>query len=192
MAKKNTNRKGTYLSSKSDISPNRITLITDVFAESSSLQSYELVDVAFLREGNSWVLRVLIDSPTGIQLCDCEKVSRILSDFLDRNEPLTEKAAHLSLKSDVSPNINRAYNLEVSSPGIERSLKKKADYERFVERYACIYTYTPVKGSKKNMGKIIGVINEELIITKENESIKIPLAKITKAHLTLEREHTCP
>ncbi len=165
---------------------NVITLIRDAFSLSSSLQSYELVDLSLLKEGNRWVLRVLIDTPLGIQLRDCEKVSRILSDLLDREEPIIGKVTHLPSKADISLNMNRAYNLEVSSPGIERPLKKKSDYERFVEREACIYTYTPIKGSKKNTGKIVGVIKEELVITKEDENINIPLTKIAKAHLTFK------
>ena len=74
----------------------------------------ELVDLEFKREGRSWCLRLFIDKPGGITLDDCVEVSRDVSAILEVEDP-----------------IPSAYRLEVSSPGLDRPLKKPSDYERF-------------------------------------------------------------
>lgn len=132
---------------------------------------YELVDVEFLKENNQWVLRVTIDKPEGIQLADCEKVNRLLGDYLDEKDP-----------------IERSYNLEVSSPGIERPLKKAADYERFIGREARVLTYAAVNGSKKFDGIIAGVEGENIHLEVSGERMIIPMDKISKAHLLFRFE----
>ena len=76
---------------------------------------YEIYDVTFKKLGKKKVLEVFIDSPSGVTVDDCEKVSRGLSDYLD--------------EVDLIPD---AYTLEVSSPGIERVLKRQVDYERHI------------------------------------------------------------
>src|SRR6476659_9969093 len=88
-------------------------------------QGYELVDLEFKNEPQvgGWVLRVFIDKPDGVSLDDCAAVSRELSAVLD-----------------VEDAIPIAYSLEVSSPGLNRPLKKAADFERFVGKKAKIRT----------------------------------------------------
>jgi ribosome maturation factor RimP len=132
---------------------------------------YELVDVEFLKENNQWILRVIIDEPEGIQHADCEKVSRILGDYLDEKDP-----------------IERSYNLEVSSPGIERPLKKAADYERFTGREARVFTYAAVKGKKKFDGIIAAVKGDEVHLEVDGEEMILPMDKISKAHLLFRFE----
>lgn len=132
---------------------------------------YELVDVEFLKENNQWILRVIIDQPGGIALDDCEKVNRLLGDYLDEKDP-----------------IERSYSLEVSSPGIERPLKKAADYGRFAGREARIYTFAAIKGSKKFDGIIAGLEGEVVHLDVAGETMKIPLEKISKAHLLFRFE----
>ena len=77
----------------------------------------ELVEVQFRREGHGWVLRLFIDKEGGVAIDDCAKVSR-------RNQRLSE----------VEDLITHAYHLEVSSPGLERPLKKREDFVRFADR----------------------------------------------------------
>ena len=127
---------------------------------------YELVDVEFLKEQGRRVLRVTIDKPEGIQLSDCEKVNRVLDVYLDEKDPL-----------------EGSYNLEVSSPGVERPLKKKADYQRFAGREARVHTFAAVKGTKKLEGILKGLQGEEVLLEVQGEDVTIPLDKISKAHL---------
>ncbi len=98
---------------------------------------YELVEVQYRREQNGWVLRLVIDKQDGINLADCAAVSREISQLLD-----------------IEDFIDQAYSLEVSSPGLNRSLKSMADFERFIGRKAKIKTIEPIAGEHVFIGKI--------------------------------------
>src|SRR5580698_7392143 len=84
---------------------------------------YELVDLEYLREGPQWILRVYLDKQGGVTLEDCSEFSRALGPALDVDEV-----------------INTAYALEVSSPGLERPLKKPADFDRFAGKKVAVKT----------------------------------------------------
>jgi len=95
-------------------------------------KNMELVDLEWRREKGGWVLRIFIDKPGGVTVGDCAKISEMISKILD--------------KEDL---IHHSYVLEVSSPGIERPLVKKEDYERFKGEKAKIILKTPISGRKK-------------------------------------------
>ncbi len=84
----------------------------------------ELVDLEYTREGTDWFLRVFIDKEGGVMLDDCAEVSREVSALLE-----------------VEDIVKTAYRLEVSSPGLDRPLKKPADYQRFVGSLVKVKTY---------------------------------------------------
>lgn len=133
-------------------------------------QQFELVDIEFKKEGTHWHLRVYIDKPDGITLDDCEIVSESLSDVLDETDP-----------------IKQSYILEVSSPGIDRPLKKLEDFERFKEHSVEVKLYAPYKGHKKYIGKLKGLINETIHIEDDNsERIEIPLKSTASVRLHVE------
>lgn len=88
---------------------------------------FELVDVEYLKELGQWYLRVYIDKEGGITVLDCEAVSRALEAILDEKDPITE-----------------AYILEVSSPGLDRPLKKEKDYVRSMGKMVDIKLYQPL------------------------------------------------
>src|SRR2546423_4443294 len=99
-------------------------------------QGYELVDVEFKSELGAWILRVYIDKPGSqerVGLDDCAQVSRELSAVLD-----------------VDDTIGGHYSLEVSSPGLNRPLKKESDFARFIGKKAKIRTSRPVGESRRN------------------------------------------
>ena len=96
---------------------------------------FELVDVEYVREGGSWYLRAYIDKPGGINVDDCETVSRELSDILDEKDFIDE-----------------AYILEVSSPGLGRPLKKEKDFKRSLGEEVEIRTYRMVDKKKEFTG----------------------------------------
>ena len=96
-------------------------------------EGYELVDTEFVKEGPDWFLRVYIDQESGIQVDDCAKISHLLSEFLDKEEDL----------------IPQAYYLEVSSPGIERVLKKDKDFVRFQGSKIQVKLFTKFNDRKK-------------------------------------------
>lgn len=132
----------------------------------------ELVEVQFRREGNGWVLRIYIDCEDGVTLDHCTEVSRDLSGYLD-----------------VEDLIDHPYNLEVSSPGIERPLKKLADFRRFAGRKAKVKLSEPVDGQKVFIGDILPARdgeNETIELELEGGgSVRFMFEKINKARLSL-------
>lgn len=134
-------------------------------------EKMELVDVEYKKEGKSWYLRVFIDKDGGVKVDDCQNISYQIERLLD-----------------VEDIIPHSYTLEVSSPGIERPLKKLKDYERFKGKLAKIYLYSPVNNKKNLAGKIIHVEGDAISIEeKENkEIIKVNYKDISKANLMFE------
>lgn len=119
---------------------------------------YELVDVEFLKEGSSYFLKVYLDKPGGINLDDCQKLSHLLSEELDKNDP-----------------ISVAYYLEVSSPGLDRPLKNDKDLKRNLEKEVDIKLYEALDGKKTIEGYLKSYDNNEIIIkTEVGNLISIP------------------
>jgi ribosome maturation factor RimP len=130
-----------------------------------------LWDLEFQKHGPKWLLRVYIDrDDPGVMLNDCEGVSRDLSAILD--------------VEDVIPH---AYTLEVSSPGLDRTLTRPEHYQRFAGRRIRIKTYQLVKGQKVFMGKLLGLSGEVVRIELENgEVVELSSGDIAKSALEVE------
>lgn len=137
----------------------------------AAMLGLEVVDIEYRKEGGRWVLRVFIDKPTGIGIDDCEALSERLGQVLDERDL-----------------IPHAYFLEVSSPGVERPLKKPADFLRFAGREARVVTATPLNGRRKFTGKIIGADEERVQLLVEGAEVAIPYAVIQKANLVFHWE----
>ena len=138
----------------------------------------ELVDVEYQREGRGWVLRIYLDKDGGITLDDCAVASREISTLLD--------------VEDLVPN---AFNLEVSSPGIERPLKKLADFERFQGQTAKIKTCRSCdpdgRGQNRRtfIGTLAGVRDGQVLLMqtdKKGGEVAFDLRDIEKANLVFE------
>jgi len=136
-------------------------------------QGYELVEVEFKNEMGGWILRVFIDNPKaegGVGLDDCAQVSRELSAVLDVEDAI---AAH--------------YSLEVSSPGLNRPLKKEADFARFVGKKAKIRTKRPVGDSRRNFsGTLVEVSAGKVKIDVGDQVCEVPVEDVEKANLVYE------
>lgn len=129
---------------------------------------YELVDIAIVKAPGGITLRILLDKPEGVTLADCERISRLAGDILDAHDP-----------------ISSHYILEVSSPGINRPLKKQADFQRFAGQKALIETKTPISGRKRYKGLLSGVENGNVIISVDGTNHFIPIEGIRKARLDI-------
>ena len=99
--------------------------------------NYELVDVEFVREGSNWFLRAYVDKEGGFSVNDCEKVSREVSDLLDKEDFIEE-----------------SYILEISSPGLGRPLKKDKDFERSLGEEVEVKLYKALEGQKEFSGTL--------------------------------------
>jgi ribosome maturation factor RimP len=129
----------------------------------------ELVDVEFVKEGGSWYLRIFIDKPGGIDLEDCGQLSQKIDRLLD--------------EKDLIP---QSYHLEVSSPGIERPLKKISDYNRFAGELALITTFVPFDGKKKITGRITAARGDDIVIDSDGKELSIPFRQVASARLKVE------
>ena len=131
----------------------------------------ELIDVEYVKEGAEWYLRLFLDKEgeDGVDLDDCELISRKLSDLLETADPITQ-----------------AYRLEVSSPGIERPLKRTKDFQRFKGEKVQIKTFSDVEGKKQFIGILGETTEDTVMIEVEDVLIGIPRKKISKANLVWE------
>ena len=129
----------------------------------------ELVEVQYRREQSGWVLRLIIDKQEGVSLEYCTAVSREISQLLD-----------------IEDFIDQAYNLEVSSPGLDRPLKSMADFQRFTGRKARIKTVEPIDGERFFIGRIKQTREETIILEVGRRELTIPFAQVSKARLEVE------
>jgi ribosome maturation factor RimP len=133
-------------------------------------EGMELVDLEFKKEGKHWYLRIFIDKPGGVSLDDCQNISHQLGVLLDVEEV-----------------INQHYILEVSSPGLDRPLKKEEDYHRFAGRLVKITTSISIKGRKRFIGRLEGLEDEVVKLRLERGGmVSIPFESINKAQLEVE------
>jgi ribosome maturation factor RimP len=141
------------------------------FAEQTAIDhGLELVHVEVAGPDGHPIVRVFIDKPGGVTHEDCSEVSH-----------------HLGTVLDVEDFIHSAYTLEVSSPGIERGLYKRADYERFAGNTAKLKTRVALKGQRNFRGRIVGVEGDEVIFDDRTSGRTIiPLESIAKANLEID------
>ncbi len=144
-------------------------LVADWMDETIAGTDLELVDLEYVKEGGNYFLRVYIDKPGGVDVEDCRKVTLRLSDLLDEADP-----------------INHPYTLEVSSPGLERPLKKPEDFERFNGRLVNIRTYQAIDGRKEFEGKLTAFESGIVTVDVQGKLVEIPHDQIAKARLAVE------
>ena len=133
-------------------------------------EKFELIDIEFTKEGPHRYLRVFIDKIGGITLDDCQKVSEQLSEKLDEEDPIEEN-----------------YFLEISSPGLDRPLKKTKDFERFKGENIEVRLYQPMDNKKVFEGELVGSDNNVITIKTDNKNlVEIPREKIAITKLAIK------
>ena len=130
---------------------------------------YELVDIEVRLGGKSGLLRLTIDKPDGIDLNDCEQVSHAASALLDVEDPLPGN-----------------YNLEVSSPGLDRKLTKVEHFQRFEGETLKVTMRFPIEGRRRFRGKLVSSDTENIVVEVDGESHSLPLSMIDTARLVPE------
>jgi len=126
-------------------------------------------DVEFVKEGADWFLRVFIDKDGGVFINDCETVSRALGDALDERDPIAQ-----------------SYCLEVSSPGIERRLRKNEHFTDNIGKNVEIKLYSPINKKKVLIGKLVSFANNMISIENADGIINLEKNKIADAKLLWE------
>lgn len=127
--------------------------IEEIVTKITNEHGFEMVDVEYVKEAGEYYLRVYIDKEEGISLNECELVSRELSPILDEKDPIKEN-----------------YFLEVSSPGLDRALKKDRDFIRYQGRDVDLKLYKALNGCKQFEGELVGLTednNIKIIVNSE-------------------------
>ncbi len=137
-------------------------------------EGIELVYVEYQPEAGGMILRLYIDKPKGVTIDDCIYISRQLGDILDVN-----------LEGAV------VYRLEVSSPGSDRPIWKKNDFNRFKGSVARIRTCRPFDGQKNFKGVLLGISDETVKLMVDNKNVAIPFKEISRARLVNYGENRC-
>ena len=140
---------------------------------------YELVDIEYAREGRGGVLRVFIDRraveesggrpPASVTVDDCARVSRVVSELLESEDP-----------------IKGHYTLEVSSPGFDRILRKRAHFERFVGERIFAELKLPINGRRRFAGVLKSIAGDSIVVDVDGQAHELPLERIQKARLRPE------
>src|SRR2546425_6445729 len=141
------------------------------FAEQVAIDhGVELVHVELTGPEGHPTVRVFLDKPGGVTHEDCSEVS-----------------FHLGTVLDVEDFIHSSYTLEVSSPGLERGLYKRADYGRFAGSLARMRTRRPIDGQRNFRGRLLGIDGDEVLFEDRTSGrVTVPLDAIAKANLELD------
>lgn len=151
-------------------------LVAEMLKDFLAENELELFNVEYVKEGREKFLRVYIDKPeipggedTYVDIEECEKVSRYLSDRLDEEDPIEEN-----------------YMLEVSSPGLDRPLIKEDDYRRYAGRLVDVSLYKAVD-SRKQFTAVLGGLSDGIVcfIDNDKQEFEIPLEQISKINLSV-------
>ena len=130
---------------------------------------YSLYDVLYEKEGKDYYLRIIIDKQGTIDIKDCEIVNDAINDVLDEEDY-----------------IKKQYYLEVSSPGLERVLRKKEHFLKQIGNEIMVKTFKPIDKEKELKGILKEYNDNELILTQENKEIRIDIKNIALAKTIYE------
>lgn len=140
----------------------------DILTESASEHSAELIDYEIKGKGDQILLRVFVDKYGGVDLNTCTAISRTISDYIDRKDIFQGR-----------------YRLEVSSPGLDRPLKTKRDYERQLEHLLTV-TYEQDDKDISITGRLQRVTDDSIYLLVEEKPIRLPFQRIKKAKVEVE------
>jgi len=129
----------------------------------------ELVEMTYRREQLGMTLRLLVDTPEGIKIAECEGLNNYLGELLDKEEVIGEH-----------------YVIEVSSPGLDRPIKTDRDFERALGKDLEVTTYKPVDGRKSHEGRFAGMDKDNIVIESDGVSTVIPKSSIALARLKIK------
>jgi ribosome maturation factor RimP len=143
-----------------------VNVIWDRLAPEIEEQGYELVEVEYGQHGGTYILRLFIDREGGVTLDDCVGLSPYVGALLDKDGLVSDK-----------------YMLEVSSPGIERPVRKAKDFERFEGESIKIQTISPIQGRKRFNGRLKGFQDGLILVEIDDAVHEIHIENVNKAHL---------
>jgi ribosome maturation factor RimP len=148
----------------------KVTELVASFAEPIVKQhGCELWDVEYVREGSEYFLRLYLDKEGGVDINDCEAISRAVDPILDEKDP-----------------IQGSYHFEVCSAGLERALKRPSDFERFMDSAITVKLYRPRNGLKEIPGILRGYDNGRVTLEAGKETITFEKSEVALVRLRVE------
>ena len=144
-------------------------IVAQLAAPAVEAAGCELWDVEYVREAGTWFLRLYLDKEGGVDIMDCEKVSRVVSDLLDEADP-----------------IEGSYTFEVSSAGAERALKRPSDFERFMGSPVAVKLYKARDGRKEFAGYLTGYDGGGVTITVGKTEMTFTKDEVALCRLRIE------
>lgn len=129
-------------------------------------EGMELIDIEYRRESRGWVLRLYIDKEGEVTLNHCSHLSKLIGDLIE-----------------VKDLIPHSYVLEVSSPGLNRPLKKEKDFITYVGEIIKVKTFKPIDQKKRFQGTLLGYKEGKVMISSDNQEVHIPFSLIDKANI---------
>ena len=144
-------------------------IVAELAAPAVAAAGCELWDVEYVREAGTWFLRLYLDKEGGVDIIDCENVSRVVSDLLDEADP-----------------IEGSYTFEVSSAGAERVLKRPGDFERFMGSPVLVKLYKNKDGRKEFSGHLAGYENGDITVTVGKQTMTFLKDEVALCRLRIE------
>ena len=129
----------------------------------------ELWDVEYVREGSEYFLRLYLDKEGGVDITDCEAISRAIDPILDEKDPIQE-----------------SYHFEVCSAGLERALKRPSDFQRFMDSPIMVKLYRPRNGLKEIPGILRGYEDGKLTVEAGKETVEFEKSEVALVRLRVE------
>ena len=144
-------------------------IVAELAAPAVAAAGCELWDVEYVREAGVWYLRLYLDKEGGVDIIDCENVSRVVSDLLDEADP-----------------IEGSYTFEVSSAGAERALKRPPDFARFMGSPVTVKLYKAKDGRKEFAGTLAGYEDGAVLVTVGKETLRFEKDEVALCRLRIE------
>ena len=149
---------------------NTVSTVEEIARPIAEKLGLEIWDVRYLKEGSQWFLRIFIDKDGGVDINDCERMSRALDEPLDQADP-----------------IEGEYILEVSSPGIERELIRPAHFEAFIGADIMVRMIRPIEGIGKDFKGVLTAYEDgEVTITDHSGENTVTINKKDAAYIKLD------
>ncbi len=149
---------------------NTVAVVEELAAPIAESLGLRIWDVRYLKEGSQWYLRIFIDKDGGVDINDCEKMSRAIDEPLDKADP-----------------IEGEYILEVSSPGVERELIKPEHFKSFIGADIMVRMFRPIDGIGKDFkGVLTGYDDGEITITDHSGENTVTINKKDAAYIKLD------
>ena len=128
-----------------------------------------LWDVEYVKEGGDWFLRLYIDKDGGVDINDCEAISRAVDPILDEKDPIPD-----------------SYSFEVCSAGLERELKRPSDFAQFLGSAVIVKLYKPVNGLKEQAGTLVSYEDGAVTIRQGEKEVRFEKSEVAQVRLRVE------